>query len=153
MFWPTAERVWQAVRRPFAIASWSIVRRLMVFNTLAATVLLLAATGLLYWVLNASLREAQTAFLMDENTKLSGRVKQEQDFLDPKKLRNALEGESRRRGRYYARILDTDEARFGGGSYNQQPQVTAEPQPSHGYPFRLRLNLPALGALFYRLER
>jgi 1,4-alpha-glucan branching enzyme len=56
-------------------------------------------------------------------------------------------------GGTYVRILDTDEARFGGGSYNQQPRLAAEDQPSHGFPFRLRLNLPALGALFYRLER
>jgi 1,4-alpha-glucan branching enzyme len=56
-------------------------------------------------------------------------------------------------GGTWARILDTDEARFGGGSYNQQPRVQAEEAASHGFPFRLRLNLPALGALFYRLER
>ena len=53
----------------------------------------------------------------------------------------------------YVRILDTDDARYGGGSYNAQPHLDAEPQPSHGYPYRLRVNLPALGALFYRLER
>ena len=52
-----------------------------------------------------------------------------------------------------ARFLDTDDARYGGGSYNAQPHLDAEPQPSHGYPYRLRVNLPALGALFYRLER
>lgn len=129
MFWPTAERLWKAVRRPVAISSWSIVRRLTVFNTLAATVLLLAATGLLYWVLDVSLREAQTAFLMDEITKLSGRVKQEQDILDPKKLRNALEGESRRRGRYYARILDTS-----GKIVVQSPAMSLTLPPPVGFP-------------------
>jgi 1,4-alpha-glucan branching enzyme len=56
-------------------------------------------------------------------------------------------------GGTYVRILDSDAARFGGAQYNQQDRVTSEHQPSHGYPFRLRLNLPALGALFYRLER
>jgi 1,4-alpha-glucan branching enzyme len=56
-------------------------------------------------------------------------------------------------GGTYVRILDSDEARFGGSQYNQQDHVTSEQQPSHGYPFRLRLNLPALGALFYRPER
>ena len=129
MFWPTAERVWRAVRRPFAIASWSIVRRLTVFNTLAATVLLLVATGLLYWVLNSSLREAQTAFLMDEITKLSSRVKQERDSRDPKKLRSVLEGESRRRGRYYARILDPS-----GKIVVQSPAMSVTLPPPVGFP-------------------
>jgi 1,4-alpha-glucan branching enzyme len=51
------------------------------------------------------------------------------------------------------RILDSDETRFGGASYNRQDRVASEQRPSHGYPFRLRLNLPPLGALFYQLAR
>lgn len=129
MFWPTVERLRLGVRRMLAVGSWSIVRRLTVFNTLAATALLVATTGLLYWVLDSSLRETQTAFLMDEITKLSGRVNQERDLLDPKRLRSALEGESRRRGRYYARILDTS-----GRIVVQSPAMFSTLPPPVGFP-------------------
>ena len=53
----------------------------------------------------------------------------------------------------WVRVLDTDAVAYGGGGYNGQGEVWAEHEGSHGYPCRLRLNLPALGALFYRLER
>ncbi len=53
----------------------------------------------------------------------------------------------------YLRILDTDATAYGGGGYNRQGELWAEPQGSHGYPCRLSVDLPALGALFYRLER
>jgi 1,4-alpha-glucan branching enzyme len=56
-------------------------------------------------------------------------------------------------GGTYAKALDSDAARYGGSSYNTQDRVTAEAHPSHGFPFRLRLNLPPLAALFLRPDR
>jgi two-component system heavy metal sensor histidine kinase CusS len=110
MFWKIAERMTKAGRRVAAVRSWSIVRRLTVFYAVVAIALLLTATGLLYWVLNTSLREAQTAFLMDEITKLTGLVNRVRNEPEAAGFHAALEGEARRRGRYYARILDTSGA-------------------------------------------
>jgi len=49
----------------------------------------------------------------------------------------------------YQKLFDSDDARFGGSSYNQQASVAALPQGAHGYPFSLRLNLPPLAAMFF----
>jgi len=51
----------------------------------------------------------------------------------------------------YQRILDSDEARFGGSGYNRQSRVNAIAAPTAGQPCALRLNLPPLGALIFRL--
>ena len=55
-------------------------------------------------------------------------------------------------GGTYARILDSDAERYGGTGYSKQHSATADAHPSHGYPFRLRLDLPPLAALFFRIE-
>ena len=49
----------------------------------------------------------------------------------------------------YRKILDTDEARFGGSGYNRQSLVEASHDGSQGYPHSLKVNLPPLGALFF----
>ena len=48
----------------------------------------------------------------------------------------------------YRKILDSDDARFGGSGYNAQERLTASEQGWHGHPHSLRLNLPPLGAMF-----
>ena len=53
----------------------------------------------------------------------------------------------------YRKLLDTDAAHYGGSGYAPAERATAEAQPVHGYPFRLRLALPPLAALYFRLER
>jgi 1,4-alpha-glucan branching enzyme len=53
----------------------------------------------------------------------------------------------------YSRILDTDDARYGGSSYSRQDRMTADAHSSHGFAFRLRLSLPPLAALIVRPER
>jgi 1,4-alpha-glucan branching enzyme len=53
----------------------------------------------------------------------------------------------------YAKALDTDAARYGGSAYNRQPHVVAETHGAHGYPHRLRLDLPPLAAMYFRAER
>jgi 1,4-alpha-glucan branching enzyme len=49
----------------------------------------------------------------------------------------------------YAKLFDSDEARFGGSGYNRQLEVSAAHEDAQGYPFSLRLNLPPLGAVFF----
>jgi 1,4-alpha-glucan branching enzyme len=53
----------------------------------------------------------------------------------------------------YRKVLDTDAARFGGSGYNRQELIEAEHEPSHGYPYRVPVDLPPLGAIFLELER
>ena len=56
-------------------------------------------------------------------------------------------------GGAYVRILDSDATRYGGAGYNRQERVSADTHALHGHPFRLRLHLPPLAALYYRPDR
>jgi 1,4-alpha-glucan branching enzyme len=53
----------------------------------------------------------------------------------------------------YRKILDSDATRFGGSGYSVQERIEAESEPSHGYPCRLRLDLPPLAAVFFEPAR
>jgi len=53
----------------------------------------------------------------------------------------------------YVTILDTDAPAYGGSGYAKTGRFVAEAVPSHGYPFRLRLALPPLAAVFLRPDR
>jgi 1,4-alpha-glucan branching enzyme len=53
----------------------------------------------------------------------------------------------------YRKILDTDAVAYGGSGYAPVERLSADAHPVHGYPFRLRLALPPLAAVFLRLER
>ena len=50
-------------------------------------------------------------------------------------------------------IFDSDDARYGGSGHVRQHRLTTDAHPTHGFPFRLRLGLPPLGAVFFRLDR
>jgi 1,4-alpha-glucan branching enzyme len=56
-------------------------------------------------------------------------------------------------GGTYVKMMDSDDERYGGSGYNRQERVEAESHPSHGFAFRLRLDLPPLGALYLRAQR
>ena len=56
-------------------------------------------------------------------------------------------------GGTYAKILDSDAARYGGAAYSRQEHVSADAYAIHGHPFRLRLTLPPLAAVYFRPER
>ncbi len=53
----------------------------------------------------------------------------------------------------WRKILDTDAARYGGSDYARQDRLVTQPAPAHGYPCHVRLNLPALAAVFLELDR
>jgi 1,4-alpha-glucan branching enzyme len=53
----------------------------------------------------------------------------------------------------YAKILDTDDVRYGGSAYSREQRVVADAHATHGFPFRLRVNLPPLAAVYLRPER
>jgi 1,4-alpha-glucan branching enzyme len=53
----------------------------------------------------------------------------------------------------YRKVLDTDASAYGGSGYWGAERVTADAHPTHGYPFRLRVSLPPLAAVFLRPQR
>jgi len=53
----------------------------------------------------------------------------------------------------YVKLLDTDAQAYGGSGYAVSERVTADEHPVHGFPFRLRLALPPLAAVFLRPDR
>jgi len=48
----------------------------------------------------------------------------------------------------YEVVLDTDATRFGGAAYSRAQRYESDPEPTHGYPHRLRLTLPPLAAVW-----
>ena len=49
----------------------------------------------------------------------------------------------------YRKIFDSDAAAFGGSGYNRDSSVASTSAGRHASPFRLTLNLPPLGAVFF----
>jgi 1,4-alpha-glucan branching enzyme len=56
-------------------------------------------------------------------------------------------------GGAYSKILDSDAVRYGGSGYNRQDCAIADAHQVNESPFRLRLNLPPLAALYFQLDR
>jgi 1,4-alpha-glucan branching enzyme len=52
----------------------------------------------------------------------------------------------------YARLLSSDERRFGGSDYPTAARVETESSPFHGYAHSMKLTLPPLGALILAPE-
>jgi 1,4-alpha-glucan branching enzyme len=51
---------------------------------------------------------------------------------------------------YYAELLNSDAALFGGTDVGNNGGVSSEPAPAHGFPYSLRLTLPPLGCLLLK---
>jgi 1,4-alpha-glucan branching enzyme len=56
-------------------------------------------------------------------------------------------------GGTYSKILDSDAERYGGAGYSRQQQLSADAHRVNDHPFRLRVNLPPLAALYLRPDR
>src|SRR5690606_6566380 len=55
-------------------------------------------------------------------------------------------------GRYVERI-SSDDLRFGGSEYETLTVVEADPIPTHGRPYSVKLRIPPLGALVLALSK
>jgi len=55
-------------------------------------------------------------------------------------------------GGFWRELLNSDSEYYGGGGMGNGGGVNAEPGEAHGRPHRLRLTLPPLAALIFRLE-
>jgi 1,4-alpha-glucan branching enzyme len=51
---------------------------------------------------------------------------------------------------YYAELLNSDSALFGGSNVGNHGGATSEPVPAHGFGQSLRLTVPPLGCLFLK---
>jgi 1,4-alpha-glucan branching enzyme len=49
----------------------------------------------------------------------------------------------------YAKILDSDDASFGGSGYNRQTLIEAGAPGVQGYPLSIQVDLPPLGAMIF----
>ena len=56
-------------------------------------------------------------------------------------------------GGTYSKVLDSDAERYGGAGYSRQQRVNADPHRVSDHPFRLRVDLPPLAALYFRPDR
>jgi 1,4-alpha-glucan branching enzyme len=56
-------------------------------------------------------------------------------------------------GGTYSKILDSDAIRYGGAGYSRQERVTTDEHRMNDYPYRLRLTLPPLAAVYLRPDR
>ncbi len=54
------------------------------------------------------------------------------------------------RGGFYHERINTDGAIYGGSNVGNAGNVLAEPIPTHGQPYSLRLDLPPLATLVLR---
>jgi 1,4-alpha-glucan branching enzyme len=52
-------------------------------------------------------------------------------------------------GGEYRKIFDSDAASFGGSGYSRESTVASAAPGQHGNPFKLTLDLPPLGAIFF----
>ncbi len=55
-------------------------------------------------------------------------------------------------GGWWTEILNSDAMEYGGSGVGNMGGLRAEPHEAHGRPFRLRVQLPPLGALYFRHE-
>jgi len=55
-------------------------------------------------------------------------------------------------GGYWKELLNSDGREYAGSGIGNLGGVTAEPEPTHGRPFSLKLTLPPLAALFFKAQ-
>jgi 1,4-alpha-glucan branching enzyme len=53
-------------------------------------------------------------------------------------------------GGRYRKVLDSDDVAFGGAGNSMQFTVDAEPYGWHGFPNRIRVNLPPLSMVVWQ---
>ena len=86
--------------------SWSLAFRLTAWYTVASLLLLLAATGTLYWALVANLERDSTLFLADKVHVVTTLLLERPNDWDGLKEEIQLESAARRYDQFYIRLLD-----------------------------------------------
>ncbi len=87
-------------------SNWSLAFRLTAWYTGASLLLLLAATGTLYWALVTNLERSSGLFLADKVHVVSTILKERPDDLEGLQEEVELETAARRFERFYIRLLD-----------------------------------------------
>ncbi len=85
---------------------WSLAFRLTAWYTAASVLLLLAATGTLYWALVASLEQDSALFLADKVHVVTTLLRERPNDWDGLKEEIELEAAARRYGQFYIRLAD-----------------------------------------------
>jgi two-component system heavy metal sensor histidine kinase CusS len=108
---------------------WSIARRLAVFYTLSAIVILAVASGFLYWVLASNLREEDNQFINDVMDTIAAILREHPDDKTPLRVEIELEGPARRYAKYFTRIIAPQDV-----VYMETPGMKAALPPPDGFP-------------------
>jgi two-component system heavy metal sensor histidine kinase CusS len=87
-------------------SSWSLAFRLTAWYTAASLLLLLAATGTLYWALVTNLERSSALFLADKVHVVSTLLQERPDDSDGLREEVELESAARRFEHFYIRLLD-----------------------------------------------
>lgn len=87
---------------------WSLAMRLTVWYTGSAFVLVLIATGILYWVLVVNLDRQDDQFLIDEIHILRNLLAERPEYVDAIRQEVEWESAARRYARVYVRLLDRE---------------------------------------------
>lgn len=86
--------------------NWSLALRLTAWYTAASILLILAATGTLYWALVANLKRDSDLFLADKIHVVSTMLRERPNDWDGLKEEIELESAARRYDQFYIRLLD-----------------------------------------------
>jgi two-component system heavy metal sensor histidine kinase CusS len=89
-----------------AKSKWSLAFRLTAWYTAASLLLLLAATGILYWALVSNLERNSSLFLADKVHVVTTLLLERPDDWDGLKEEIELESAARRYDQFYIRLLD-----------------------------------------------
>jgi two-component system heavy metal sensor histidine kinase CusS len=87
-------------------SNWSLAFRLTAWYTAASLLLLLAATGTLYWALVTNLERSSALFLADKVHVVSTLLRERPDDWDALREEVELESAARRFEHFYIRLLD-----------------------------------------------
>jgi len=150
MFWKSAKSEAEALPR----GAYSITRRLIVFNIVAALIILLTTVGYLYYGLVLSLYEEDRLYLIKKIQLMRSVLREHPD--DPAEMQRAIEMKGEFQFvRFYIRVLDEKGsviAQTKNALFSQPTEIFPEPVPADSLPETGKKKRFAEGAAFYLMS-
>jgi len=150
MFWKSATNDTEPQLR----GAYSITRRLIVFNILAALVMLLTTIGYLYYALVRSLYEEDRLYLIKKIEVVRSVLREHPD--DPAEMQRAIEQKGEFQfARFYIRVLDEKGAvivQTNNALFLQPTGIFPEPAPADSLPETGKKKHFAEGGAFYLMS-
>ena len=150
MFWKSATND----AEPQLSGAYSITRRLIVFNILAALIILLTTISYLYYALVRSLYEEDRLYLIKKIEVVRSVLREHPD--DPAEMQRAIElKEEFQFVRFYIRVMDEKGAVIGqtkNALFFQSTEIFPEPTPADSLPEAGEKKRFAEGTAFYLMS-